>query len=47
LLDAADASVCRKRAALLVGRASQILVSANITGNWLPRFERFGKSLCN
>ena len=32
---------------LLIGRASRILVSANITGNWLPRFERFGKSLYN
>jgi signal peptidase I len=30
---------------LLIGRASRILVSADITGNWLPRFERFGKSL--
>lgn len=32
---------------LLIGRASRILVSADITGNWLPRFERFGKSLYN
>jgi hypothetical protein len=29
------------------GCASRILVSTNITGNWLPRFERFGKSLYN
>lgn len=29
----------------LIGRASRILVSADITGNWLPRFERFGKNL--
>ena len=32
---------------LLIGRASRILVSADITGNWLPRFERFGKNLYN
>lgn len=32
---------------LLIGRASRILVSANITGNWMPRFDRFGKSLYN
>ena len=32
---------------LLIGRASRILVSADITSNWLPRFERFGKSLYN
>jgi signal peptidase I len=31
--------------ALLAGRAERVLVSANITGNWLPRFDRFGKSL--
>jgi signal peptidase I len=30
---------------LLIGRASRILVSAAIKGNWLPRFDRFGKSL--
>lgn len=29
----------------LIGRAERILVSADITGNWLPRFERFGRSL--
>jgi signal peptidase I len=33
--------------ALLIGRAERILVSAAITGNWLPRFERFGKSLAS
>ena len=27
----------------LIGRAEGILVSAAITSNWLPRFERFGK----
>jgi signal peptidase I len=27
---------------LLIGRAHHILVSADITGNWLPRLERFG-----
>ena len=27
---------------LLIGRAHHILVSANITGNWLPRLERLG-----
>lgn len=31
--------------ALLIGRAERILVSADITGNWAPRVERFGKSL--
>jgi signal peptidase I len=31
--------------ALLIGRASRILVSAAITDNWLPRLDRFGKSL--
>ena len=30
---------------LLIGHAVAILGSANITGNWAPRFERFGKSL--
>jgi len=30
---------------LLIGRAERILVSAAITENWLPRFDRFGKSL--
>ncbi len=30
---------------LLIGRAKRILVSADITGNWLPRFERFGSPL--
>ncbi len=30
---------------LLVGRAVRVLVSADIVGNWMPRFERFGKSL--
>jgi signal peptidase I len=30
---------------LLIGRASRILVSAAITNNWLPRLDRFGKSL--
>ncbi len=29
----------------IIGRATRILVSADITGNWLPRFERFGHSL--
>lgn len=29
----------------LIGRAHRILVSANITGNWLPRLERFGQSI--
>jgi signal peptidase I len=28
---------------LLIGRAHRIVVSANITGNWLPRFGRFGE----
>lgn len=31
----------------LIGRAERILVSADIKGNWLPRFERFGKSFYN
>jgi signal peptidase I len=30
---------------LLIGRASRILVSAAIKENWLPRIDRFGKSL--
>jgi len=30
---------------LLIGRAERILVSAAITDNWLPRFDRFGKNL--
>lgn len=30
---------------LLIGRAGHILVSADIKGNWWPRFERFGQSL--
>ncbi len=30
---------------LLIGRAERILVSADITGNWMPRTERFGKTL--
>jgi signal peptidase I len=30
---------------LLIGRASRILVSAAIKDDWLPRFNRFGKSL--
>jgi len=30
---------------LLVGRAVRVLVSADIEGNWMPRFDRFGKSL--
>ena len=30
---------------LLIGRAVRILVSADIQGNWLPRFERFGQRL--
>lgn len=31
--------------ALLIGRAERILLSADITGNWAPRPERFGMSL--
>jgi signal peptidase I len=27
---------------LLIGHAHHVLVSANIKGNWMPRFERFG-----
>jgi signal peptidase I len=30
---------------LLIGRSRRILVSADIKGDWLPRFERFGKRL--
>ena len=30
---------------LLIGHAHHILVSANITGNWLPRIERLGKRI--
>lgn len=30
---------------LLVGRAHHILASAEITGNWLPRFARFGDAI--
>jgi len=30
---------------LLIGRAERILVSADILGNWLPRFDRFGQRL--
>lgn len=30
---------------LLIGRAVRVLVSADIEGNWMPRAERFGKSL--
>lgn len=30
---------------LLIGRAHHILVSADINGYWLPRFERFGKRI--
>ena len=29
----------------LIGRAVAILVSANITGDWAPRFDRFGDKL--
>ena len=31
--------------ALLIGRAERVLVAADIKGNWMPRFERFGKRL--
>lgn len=31
--------------ALLIGRAERVLASADITGNWAPRTERFGMSL--
>lgn len=30
---------------LLIGRAVRVLVSADIEGDWMPRTERFGKSL--
>lgn len=30
---------------LLIGRAQRILASADIAGNWAPRFERFGQGL--
>lgn len=30
---------------LLIGRAHHILASADINGNWLPRWERFGRPL--
>lgn len=30
---------------LLIGRAHHILVSADMLGNWAPRFARFGKAL--
>ena len=30
---------------LLIGRAHHLVVSADVTGNWLPRFERFGKGI--
>ena len=30
---------------LLIGRAHHILASADVTGNWLPRFGRFGKPI--
>jgi signal peptidase I len=30
---------------LLIGRAERILVSADIKGDWRPRFERFGKAI--
>jgi signal peptidase I len=30
---------------LLIGRAHHILVSANITGGWLPRLERIGRPI--
>ncbi|RZT04029.1 signal peptidase I [Duganella sp. CF402] len=31
--------------ALLIGRAERVLASADITGSWMPRAERFGMSL--
>lgn len=31
--------------ALLIGRAHHVLVSADIEGDWLPRFERIGRAL--
>jgi signal peptidase I len=30
---------------LLIGRAHHVVVSANVKGDWLPRFDRIGKSL--
>jgi signal peptidase I len=30
---------------LLIGRAERVLVSADYQGNWMPRTDRFGKSL--
>lgn len=30
---------------MLIGRAERILVSADMLGNWMPRFERFGMRL--
>jgi len=30
---------------LLIGRAHHVLVSADITGNWLPRLERFARAI--
>ncbi len=30
---------------LLIGRAERVLVSADIMGNWMPRFERFGMAM--
>jgi len=30
---------------LLIGRAHHVLVSANIKGNWMPRFERCGERI--
>jgi signal peptidase I len=30
---------------LLIGRAHHVLVSADIKGSWLPRFERFGERI--
>lgn len=38
-------TLTERQADELIGRASRILVSANIAGSWLPRLERFGKSL--
>jgi signal peptidase I len=30
---------------LLIGRAHRVLVSADITGPWLPRFERWASAI--
>lgn len=30
---------------LLIGQATRILVSADVQGNWMPRFDRFGQRL--